>query len=454
MYDLIVIGGGPAGYLASERAAKKGMKVIIFEKKSLGGTCLNVGCIPSKTLLNSAKIYEQAKNGSVKYGVHVGNIKINHEEVIKRKNKVVKTLVGGVEKTLKKLNVTVVQEVAVLDGKDGNSLIVKAAGQTYVGKNLIIATGSSASIPPIEGLKDSLETGFALTNVNIFDLKEIPKKLVVIGGGVIGMEMASYFKIVGSEVTIIEMLNTVGGSLDEEIADILKKSYEKKGVNLKLGCKVIAVKDSKVKYMCGDREDSIEADRVLISIGRKANTEGIGLETIGLYLERGNIVVNEKMETNVAGVYAPGDVNGKITLAHVAYREAEVAVNNIIGETDSMSYNCVPSIIYTCPEIASIGETEKSAKEKGFKVKTIKLPMQYSGRYVAENEDGEGICKIVYDEKNDRLLGAQIVANGSSEFIYGIGVFIDMQIPVNRLQKFIFPHPTIGEIIREALFEL
>ena len=293
-----------------------------------------------------------------------------------------------------------------------------------------------------------------MTNREILDLREIPEKLVVIGGGVIGLEMASYFNSVGSKVTVVEMLNKIAGPTDSEISAFLLKEYQKKGVDFKLGCAVTEIADGKVVYTENGESKSVEADKVLIAIGRRAHTRDIGLETIGVYTERGNIVTDENLRTNVAGVYATGDVNGKIMLAHTAYRESEVAVNHILGIKDKMRYNAIPSVIYTTPEVGSVGETEDSAKEKGLDFRVSTISMKFSGRFVAENEGGDGICKLIVDNKYDRLLGVHLIGSYASEIIYGAAMMVESEYRVKDLKEFVFPHPTVCEIIREALFQL
>lgn len=454
VYDLIVIGGGPAGYLAAERAAQAGLRVMLFEKESLGGACLNVGCVPSKTLLNTAKIFNHAKEGEC-FGVQAKDVSINHTKVVERKCKVVRTLVSGVTMTLKKLGVQVVKSAAYIEGKESDGFVVSADKTRYAAKYLIVAAGSVPTIPPIKGLREGIEAGFAVTNETVFDLPEVPRNLVVLGGGVIGMEMASYFKAAGSNVTVVEMLNSIGGNFGVQMSRTLQEDYESKGFVFHLGCHVSEVGDRQVQYTDPDGKVwDLPADKVLVSLGRRANLTGLGLENLNVLTGKSGVIVDDRMETSVPGVYAPGDINGKMTLAHVAYREAEVAVNNILGKHDRMDYRSVPSILYTDPEIACVGETPESAREKGYDVKVVTLPMQYSGRYVAETENGKGTCTVVYDKKNDRLLGMQVCATGSSEFIYGVGAFLDMEISLERLKKIIFPHPTVGEIVRESIFEL
>jgi len=453
LYDLIVIGGGPAGYLACERTGHAGLNTLLIEKEHIGGVCLNKGCIPTKTLLYSAKLADGAANGK-KYGVIAGDIKIDHKAVVKRKNKVVKKLTGGVRAAVKANGVTIVDAKGYIKGKDIEGYIVEAGGDTFVGKRLLIATGSLPAVPPIKGLKEALDAGFVLTSKEMLDIEEVPENLVVIGGGVIGLEMASYFNSAGSNVNVIEMLNTIGGTIDNDIAAILQKNYEKKDVNFNLGCKVVEIKKDTVVYEENGQTKSIKASKVLLSIGRRANTEDIGLENIGVQTDRGAVVVDERCKTNIPQVYAAGDVNGKSMLAHTAYREAEVAVNNMLAKKDIMRYQAVPGVIYTNPEIAGVGETEESAKEKGFDISSKSLTMNYSGRYMAENEGGDGIIKIVVDNKYNKLLGVHIIGNYASEIIVSAGIMIEKEMTIDEIKEIVFPHPTVSEVIREAIFQL
>ncbi len=453
VYDLIVLGGGPAGYLAGERAGQAGLKALVIEKRAFGGVCLNEGCVPSKSLLYSAKVFDYANHGD-KYGVTVSGASIDQKKVIDRKNKVVNTLVSGIEMTLKSHKVDTVKAIGKITGRSAEGYTVEADGNVYTAKHLIIATGSSAVVPPIPGVKEGVESGMVLTNREVLDLTEIPKNLVVIGGGVIGLEMASYYNSVGANVTVVEMLPKIAGPTDEDISDILLKNYKAKGITFHLGAKVTEVTKDSVVFEKDGKTESVPADKVLLSIGRRAVSADIGLETIGVEVNRGAIVTDRHMKTNVPGVYAAGDVNGKSMLAHTAYREAEVAVNNIIGKKDIMRYDAIPAVIYTNPEVGSCGETERTAKEKGYDIEVVKLPMAYSGRYVAENEGGNGIIKLVVDKKYRRILGCHVLSNYASEFIIAAVMMIESQWKIDDIKEFVFPHPTVCEIIREALFQV
>ena len=452
VYDLIVMGGGPAGYLAAERAGQAGLNTLLVEKRFIGGVCLNEGCIPTKTFLYSAKIFDYTKHGG-KYGVIVEKSHLDHEAVVKRKNKVVKTLVAGIKGKLRASKVTVVEGSAVIDGKSGAGYEVKVNQDTFTGNRLLIATGSEPVMPPIPGLKEGFEEGFVLTNREILDLTSLPPSLVIVGGGVVGLELASYFNSAGSKVTVIEMLDHIAGNTEREISEMLMKSYQKKGIEFKLHAKVVEIRRGQVVYESNDEITAVPADKVLVSIGRRPVTSGIGLENIGVQLEKGRIITDEKAKTNIPGVYAAGDVNGRSMLAHTAYREAEAAIHNILGRKDLVRYGTIPAVIYTNPEVASVGETEESAKQKGIDYEAAKISMRYSGRFIAENEGEDGICKLLIDKKYRHLIGVHLIGNYASEIIYGAGLMLETEMPIGDLKELVFPHPTVSEIIREALFE-
>jgi len=458
MYDLAIIGGGPGGYVAAERAGAAGLKVVLFERKSLGGVCLNEGCIPTKTLLYSAKVYNYAKTGD-HYGVYVSDPSFKYDEIVARKNKVVKKLVGGVKAAMKGNKVEVVAENATIQGRDNEGVKIESGGNVYAAKNLLICTGSEAAVPPFPGLKEAGDV--IVTNREILDLTERPEALVVIGGGVIGMEFAAFFSTLGTKVTVVEMLPKILGPLDDEISEMLQKQYEKRGVEFCLRCKVTGIEGNTVVYE--DPEGKVcrvSGDKILVSVGRRANLQGFGLENIGVELALNpagrpyGIKVDEKMKTNVPGVYAAGDVTGFSMLAHTASREGEVAVNNILGKEDRMRYNAIPGVVYTNPEVAGVGLTESEAKAKGIDFKVVKLPMAYAGRFVAENERGEGICKIIVGAKYHEVLGVHMLGNPCSEIISTACVAIETEMTLEQLQEVVFPHPTVSEIIKETSFTI
>ena len=453
LFDLLVIGGGPGGYLCAERAAQGGLKVALFEKKSLGGTCLNEGCIPTKTLLNSSKMYRHATE-SAAFGVTVTGATYDHAKVIDRKNKVVKTLVSGVGATMSANKVTVISGDAKIAGRCEGGFAVEANGTTYNGRRLAIASGSETVVPPVPGLKEGLASGFVVTNREVLDMKELPKDLVVIGGGVIGLEMAYYFASIGVKVTVIEMMPKIAGATDPEICKVLQDGFVKKGMVFKLSSKVLEVKANSVVYEEAGEKKEITCDKVLLSAGRKPATAGIGLETLGLEMDRAAIVTDRHLCTTVQNVYAIGDCNGKVMLAHTAYREAEVAVNHMLGKPDEMRYDVIPAVIYTDPEVASVGHSKEGAQKLGMNVKEVKLPMSYAGRYLAENEGGKGFIKLIVDTDRNRLVGCHMVGSYASEIIMTATMMVDTEMHPDRLQKLVFPHPTVAEMIREAIFHI
>ncbi len=454
-YDLMVLGGGPAGYLAAERAAHAGLSVLLVEKRFIGGVCLNEGCIPSKALLYSAKMLEQARHGAA-FGVKIPEAALVHVDVLARKEKVVKMLVSGVKAKLKKNGVTVIEAEGMLKGRTAEGYVLVANGTEHIGRNLLIATGSVPILPPITGLAESIASGYALTNREVLSLKEVPATLTVIGGGVIGLEMASYYAAAGSKVTVVEMLERIGGPLDAQIADALLTQLKKKAIAFELGAKVTTIGingTATVAYEKNGKTETLAGDKVLVSIGRRPFTSDIGLESIGVETERGRIPTDDQGRTNRPGVYAAGDVNGVSMLAHTAYREAEVVVNHLLGKRDRMRYDAIPSVIYTQPEVACVGETSESAAKKGMEVDAVKLPMTYSGRYVAENERGEGFVKVLVEKHSRRMVGVHLIGSYASEIIYGAALMVETEMRVEDVRELVFPHPTVSEVIREAMFE-
>ncbi len=451
MTDLLIIGGGPAGYVAAERAGHAGLNVVLFEKKAMGGVCLNEGCIPTKTLLYSAKTYENALLGE-KYGVFGDNIRFDYGKMVSRKKKVVRKLVSGVESKMKLNKVTVVKGDANIEGRSSEGIEITCNGEKFIGKNLLICTGSDSAVPPILGLEEAGD--IVVTNREILEMTERPQSLVVIGGGVIGMEFASFYNSLGSQVTVIEMLPEILGGMDLEISAALRQAYTKKGITFHTSAKVVRVDNNKVVFEKDGATSSVEGEKILLSVGRRPVTQGFGLENLGVELLRGGIKVDEKMRTNVPGVFAAGDVTGFSLLAHTASREGEVVVNNLTGRTDIMRYNAIPSVVYTNPEVAGVGETEESAKEKNIAYKVAKLPMAYSGRFVAENEGGSGLCKVLLGEKHEEVIGVHMLGNPSSEIIYGVCIAIEQEMTLKEMQEVVFPHPTVSEIIKEVVFSI
>ena len=388
MYDLAILGGGPAGYVAAENAGAKGLKVVLFEKRELGGVCLNEGCIPTKTLLYSAKMYDHATGGK-KYGVTAENVVYDYKKIADRKTKVVRKLVAGIKMKMEHNNVEVVRGEASIVSGNAQVIAIECNGEAYEAARLLVCTGSEAFVPPIPGVEGN---DAVLTNREILALTEATAGIVVIGGGVIGMEFASLYNSLGIPVTVIEMLPEILGGLDKEVSEMLRGIYAKKGVKFHLRCKVTRIDGNTVHFVDAEgNEQSVDGDKILMSVGRRPVLNGFGLENLAVEVERG-IKVNEYMQTTLPNVYAAGDVTGFSLLAHTASREAEVAVNHILGIDDKMEYNAIPGIVYTNPEVSGVGLTEEQAQEQGIEYRISKLPMTYAGRFVAENE-GYGIVQ-------------------------------------------------------------
>lgn len=450
-FDVTIFGAGPGGYLAAERAGQAGLKTLLIEKRHIGGTCLNEGCIPTKTILRSAKLFHACKSAGT-YCVNCEGVSIDQKAVVARKRAVTANLVAGVKAGLKAAKVKTVEAEGRILGRDADGIIVEAAGTAYHTKNLILATGSHPIIPGIDGLKEALADGFVLTSTELLELEEIPERLCVVGGGVIGLEMATYYAMVGTKVEIVEAAAKVAGELDAEATEIVKKACEELGMSFRLNTRAVSFGKGTVIVEAGGQRDEIKCDKVLLCIGRAANIDGFGLETLHIPTEKGRISVDEYCMTGVPNVYAIGDCNGTGMLAHVAYRQGEVAVKHITGRKDPMCWNVVPSLVHTEPEAAFVGETVESAGAKGIDAVGVKLSMNYSGLYLAENDNGKGIIKAVFDKKKKTLIGATIVGGPASELITVCSMMIGNEMPVERMKSYVYPHPTYSEIIKEAIF--
>lgn len=446
-YDIAIIGGGPAGYTAAERAAANGLKTVLFEKKHIGGVCLNEGCIPTKTLLYSAKTLDNIKSAS-KYGISVSGVPaFDMEKIINRKDKVVKMLTGGVKMTVNSYGVTLVEHEAVITGEENGLIQITADGEPYEVKYLLVCTGSDTVIPSIKGLSDV----DYWTSKEALESTVLPKTIAIIGGGVIGMEFASFFNSMGVKVRVIEMMPEILGAMDKETSAMLRAEYTKRGVNFFLNAKVTEVSNSGVTVEKDGNTSFIEADKVLVSVGRKANLAQAGLDKLNVELLRNGVKVDEHMQTSHPRVYACGDITGYSMLAHTAIRESEVAVNHIIGVEDRIDYNCIPGVVYTNPELAGVGKTEEELNAENISYRVQKLPMAYSGRFVAENESGNGLCKLILDD-DGHIIGCHLIGNPSSELVVIAGIAIQKGFTVEEFQKSVFPHPTVGEIYHETLF--
>ena len=443
-YDVVIIGSGPAGYVGAVRAAKHGLKTAIIEKEpTLGGTCLNWGCIPTKTLLKTAKVIHAIQEAD-RYGVSATGMTFDFAKIMARKDNVVARIVKGVDFLMKSHKIDVIRgEASFVDAQT-----IAAPRGNITTKNTLIATGSSPARPPIPGL----DSPNVLTSRQLIALTERPQRLVIIGAGVIGMEFASFFSALGTQVTVIEMLDEALPMVDPDIAGMLKRKMSKEGVTFHLSSKVTRVSGGTVFFAdAKEQEHSTDADKILLSIGVVPNTAGLNLEKIGVNIERRAIVTDARMRTNVPGVYAAGDVNGVWMLAHVASREAEVAVDNMAGKPAEMRYRAIPSCIYTSPEIATVGLSEKEAQAQGIAYRLGKYDLVANGRFLGENDGERGIIKTLIGAQYGELLGAHIFAPYASEMISVGTQGIESELLLDDFDETVFPHPTICEAVREAI---
>ena len=443
-YFLAIIGGGPAGYTAAEKAAKAGKDVVLFEQNAVGGTCLNVGCIPTKSLLYGAKQYYNATHAQ-KYGVTAENVVFDYAAMQKRKTIVVRKLVAGIKQRLNNEHCTLVAGEAKVLSRTDELVTIACGDQVYEADNLLICTGSTNFVPPIPGIKDNPAVW---DSTDALAATELPQSIIIVGGGVIGMEFATLYHELGVPVTVIEAMPTILPNLDQEVVAVLIEKYRKAGINILTDTKVESLDGGKVTA----NGQIYEAEKVLVSVGRRANLQG--LEALNdLELNRGAIIIDDFCKTNLPNVYAAGDVTGKIMLAHVAARQAEVMVGRLLKQIplQRIAYNAIPSVVYTNPEIATVGITEQQAAEMNIKAEVRKLPMTFSGRFMAENEGETGLCKMVVDVEKQTVLGVHMIGNPCSEFISAASFAVRNGYTVAEMQQVVFPHPTVSEILHEIL---
>ncbi|GAA0063989.1 dihydrolipoyl dehydrogenase [Clostridium sp. CTA-1] len=447
---LVVIGGGPGGYVAAIRGAQLGAEVTLIEKEKLGGTCLNMGCIPTKVLLHSSELLNEIKEAKI-LGIEVNNeVKVNWPQLQNRKNTVVNTLVSGVSTLLEHNKVKVINGTAAFEGKSSIK-VTKDQGESenIQFDNVIISSGSVPFIPPIKGK----ELEGVIDSTGALSLDSIPKSMVIIGGGVIGIEFANIFNSLGCKVTVIEMLPLILPPVDREISEILKEKLKKDGIDIYNNCKVTKIENNNENLKVSFEEDNsklnIEAQKVLIAVGRRANISNLNLESTGVYIEKGYIWVNDNMETNIKGIYAIGDCTGKNMLAHVASDQGIIAVENIMGKNKKMDYKTVPACVYTKPELASVGLTEEQAKEKGIDYKVGKFPLIYNGKSLIMN-DTEGFIKIIADKKYEEVLGVHILGPRATDLITEAALALRLEATLEEIITTVHAHPTIGEAMKEA----
>jgi dihydrolipoamide dehydrogenase len=465
MYDTIIIGGGPAGYLAAERLGHEKKKVLLIEEQHLGGTCLNMGCIPTKTLLNSAKQYVHAKEAE-KFGVTVQGVSYDWAVIQNWKTEVVTKLRGGVEGQMKRFGVEVINgRGEILSAPSGEKpakvrSVAPNGTAEHEAKTILVCAGSVPALPPIPGGRDN---PLVVDSTALLAAQTVPKRLAVIGGGVIGVEFAGLFSSLGSEVTIIEMMDEIVPFMDKEQAPLLRRAM--KGVNFKLGCKVEKIEGATVHYTAKDgKAEQQEADLVLMAVGRRPVLDTWGAKAAGLDISPKGVATDDRMRTNIPGIWAAGDVTGKSLLAHSAYRMAEVAVADILAGLNGQAAakggnrwrsNAVPWAVYGITEAAGVGITEQDAAAKGIAILKASIPMKASGRFVAENTfAGPGVVKVIADAANRRMLGIHAVGAYSPEFIWGGAALIEQEFRIDEVKQLIFPHPTVSELIRDAVWEL
>ncbi len=465
MYDTIIIGGGPAGYLAAERLGHEKKKVLIIEEQHLGGTCLNRGCIPTKTLLNSAKQFVHAKEAE-KFGVKVQGVSFDWAAIQNWKTEVVAKLRGGIESQMKRFGVETVNGRGEIIAPPSGEKPVKVKsimsdGKTaeHEGKTLLVCAGSVSALPPIPGTKNN---PLVVDSTALLDIENVPKRLAVIGGGVIGVEFAGLFSALGCQVTVIEMMDEMVPFMNREQAPILRRAM--KEVNFKLGCKVEKIDGATVHYTTKEsKPEQQEADLVLMAVGRRPVLDTWGAQAAGIDTSPRGVAVDDRMRTNIPRVWAAGDVTGKSLLAHSAYRMGEVAVADILSTLDAgaanknnrMRYNAIPWAVYGITEAAGVGINEQEAEAKGIAILKASLPMKLSGRFAAENTfSGAGAVKVIAGAADRRILGIHAVGAYSPEFIWGGAALIEQEFRIDEVKQLIFPHPTVSELIRDAVWSI
>ena len=469
-FDLAVVGGGPGGYVAAERAAARGLRTALVEREHLGGVCLNSGCIPTKTLIHSAKLLQQAHHGAA-YGVTVEGARYDLGAAMAWKATVTERLRAGVAGLMQRHGVTVEAGTARLTGRGR----LTVDGRELGARNVIVATGSRAARPPIPGA----DLPHVVDSTGALQLKELPARVVIVGGGYIGMEFASYFHAIGVDVVVVEMLEEILQGVDGDVVRQLKSALPE--VVWHLGTRVTTIDASGVSLEtpAGERQEA--ADLVLLATGRVPNATELGLETVGALCNRRGITVDEFMRTNVAGLYAVGDVTGRSLLAHAASRMGEVAADAIAGArpgSNRMRYHAVPWVVYTLPEIAGVGLSEEAARASGRRVRVARMPLAANGRFLAEHlapvratapgapgvasaapplraqPTPRGVVKVVVDADSHVLLGAHMIGTPASEIIFGAATMIEAELRVEELREIVFPHPTVSEALRDVLWEV
>lgn len=443
-YDLIVLGGGPGGYTAAIKAAQKGLKTALIEKEEVGGACLNWGCIPTKTWLKSAKLYTQMMH-SEDYGITLDKkaLAIDFSAFLKRKNKIVKKLTGGVKFLLKKNGVTVYDGFGEI--KSASSVLVN--GETHTTKHLMIATGATPFLPPVPGLEAAYKKGDVVTARELLDIESIPESLAIVGGGVIGVEFATIFNALGSKVTIYEREDDILLTVDEELRSAFKKKLKSDGIEIFTKANVAGFEGATLTVEKDGKKETVKASKALVSVGMRPNLKGT--EALNLKVDKGAIVVDDLLRTSVKNVYAIGDVNGIMPLAHVASAEGLVVVDHILGHDRPMNYDQIPSGIYTFPEIAQVGDTEQALKAKKIDYKVSTFPLSANGKALAEGET-VGMLKMLADKKYGQILGVHIMAQNATEMISEGVLMKTLEALSEDIAHAVHPHPTLSEMMHEV----
>lgn len=448
-FDLAVIGSGPGGYVCAIKAAHAGLKTVIFEKEYIGGVCLNVGCIPTKAMIKSAHLYHEILNAK-NFGIGIASyegIAPDFAGIMARKDGIVSRLTSGVNQLLKSAGVTVVTEFAQM--LDYN--LISAGGEEYEVKNTILALGSRPSFPNIPGMAEAVEKGDVVDSTGILSLKELPKSLLVIGGGVIALEFATIYNALGTEVTMIQRSAEILSGMDMEIRKLMGRVAKRAGINLRTNTKLVKLEGKKLTYEEKGKEKEVEAECVLVSLGRDANIKGA--EELGLEMERGRPKVSEYYQTSVPNVYAIGDMSSKLSLAHVATAEGLCALDHILGKPRTIDYKKIPAGVYGFPEAAAIGYTEDELKEEGREYAVSKFPVSACGKAMASGET-QGFVKIISTADKSKILGVHIVSSVANDLISEALMIMELGGSVEDIARAVHPHPTNSEMFMEAAHDL
>jgi len=447
-FDLAIIGAGPAGHVAAERAGHLGKRVLVVERSHLGGVCLNQGCIPTKTLLAGAKLFSHARHGQA-FGVTVDGARYDLAKAMAWKTKTVETLRKGIAFQFKKAGVEHVTGTARLLEPHA----IEVDGRTFRADRILLAPGSAAAVLPVPGA----DCPHVMGSTEALEIASLPNSVAIVGGGYIGMEFATYFSRLGVKVAVVEMLPEIVPLLDADIAVLLRRSLP--DAEFHLDSRVLSYGADGVKFIQEGKEQVAPAERVLVAVGRRPIVEGLGLEAAGVAFDRKGVKVDDRMRTNVPGIWAAGDITGRSMLAHAASRMGEVAIADMFGAADNapaprMRWHAIPWVVYTDPEVAGVGLSEAQAKEQGRAVKVAKLDLRANGRFIAENDGVRGMCKVVVDAASDLVLGVQMIGPYASEIVQGAATMIEAELRARDVREIVFPHPTVSEIVRDALWEL